>query len=91
MTLQTLNSRIIKFNTNDYVLVRLTDYGRTVHKQYHDDCQEHLTSKAQFAYKPPVEDEHGWSRWQLWELISIFGPRTSMTMMCFETAILIET
>jgi hypothetical protein len=47
------------FNINDYVYVRLTDRGRTILMQQHQPA--------------PVEDPDGYSRWQLWHLMSVFG------------------
>jgi hypothetical protein len=38
------------------------------------------------TYRPPEEDAEGWSKWQLWSLMSLFGP--CMHMGCdvpFET------
>ena len=29
-------------------------------------------------YTPPAEDEEGWSRWQLWALMDVFGPHMSL-------------
>jgi hypothetical protein len=47
------------FNINDYVYVRLTDEGRKILMQQHQHA--------------PVEDPDGYSRWQLWHLMSVFG------------------
>jgi hypothetical protein len=79
----------VKFNINDTVRVRLTDYGRAVLR---DDWQS--TTNIYYArpeqrairgeYKPPKEDEHGWSEWQLWALMEAFGERCRLS---FETEI----
>jgi hypothetical protein len=83
----------VKFNINDTVRVRLTDYGRAVLR---DDWQS--TTNIYYArpeqrairgeYKPPKEDEHGWSEWQLWALMEAFGEHTGHgCRLCFETEI----
>jgi hypothetical protein len=78
----------MKFNINEDVRVRLTDYGRTVHRQNHDNLFAQLPARARIAYKPLIEDDYGWSRWQLWVLMSEFGPHMSIgSENCFDTTI----
>jgi hypothetical protein len=83
----------VKLNINDTVRVRLTDYGRAVLR---DDWQS--TTNIYYArpeqreirgeYKPPKEDENGWSEWQLWALMEAFGEHTGNgCRLSFETAI----
>ncbi len=83
----------MKFNINETVRVRLTDYGRAVLR---DDWQSttniYYASPEQRAirgeYKPPKEDEHGWSEWQLWALMEAFGDHTGLgCRLSFETEI----
>ena len=51
---------LASFNINNYVHVRLTAKGRFVlHSQ---------------RIKIPAEDQNGYSRWQLWELMNTLGP-----------------
>lgn len=59
----------MKFNINHKVKVRLTDIGRTIHRKDFDQ----LGMKS-LNYAPPEEDSRGWSEWQLWELMRLFGP-----------------
>lgn len=78
--------KTIEFNLNDYVQVRLTDLGRCLHEQEH----EMLSTHASAPYKPP-EELDGWSRWQAWRLMELFGQH--MHNGCnvpFETTIRIE-
>ena len=66
----------MKFNINNYVRVRLTDKGRDIHKNRYDDLMKYHRRKGYippFPYTPVKEDENGWSIWQLWMLMSIFG------------------
>ena len=76
----------MKLNINSSVKVRLTDHGRKIHKQEAD-----ALGMGGRNYRPPVEDEQGWSRWQLWDLMSVFDH--SIDMGCelpFETTIDVE-
>lgn len=77
------------FNINDNVYVKLTDHGRKVH------YEEHIKFWGKFpnqpSYKPPKEDNEGWSKWQMWELMSEFGSHIGMCKSnVFETTIRIE-
>lgn len=57
------------FNVNHYVRVRLNDHGRNIHRDYwkpHTDALGHV-------YHPPEEDADGWSKWQMWELMQLYG------------------
>lgn len=58
-------------NINDYVIVRLTEFGRKkLKEQYDESCRKYGNS---LPYDPPVEDKDGWSRWQLWDLMEKLG------------------
>lgn len=65
-------------NVNDYVRVKLTAEGRRISLAR----QRHL----------PAEDDAGWSRWQLWDLMHVFGERCfNGCNIPFETSIDVET
>lgn len=76
---------MLSFNINDDVYVKLTDLGRKIHRQNFDA----IMAGSNFQYFPPNEDEDGWSKWQLWDLMSQFGSHISMgfKMIPFETTI----
>ncbi len=59
------------FNINHYVWVRLTDRGRAILAEQHDE----LSARLAYAhpYTPVTEDENGWSKWQLWSLMHELG------------------
>lgn len=61
----------MKLNINDKVKVRLTDKGRDELRAQYEDLQLVCTSLR--PYQEPVEDEQGYSEWQLWDLMSRFG------------------
>lgn len=79
----------MRFNTNHHVKVRLTERGLTILEKQHWDLQRHLSKPRPFT--PPTTDEDGFSRWQLWVLMSTFGEHISMAIEPpFETEIIIE-
>ena len=61
----------MKFNVNDKVRVRLTDRGRTIHRNAYESLRRDVPSLS--PYRPPTEDQDGWSDWQLWYLMREFG------------------
>ncbi len=86
--------KLIKTNVNYYIHVKLTDIGRTELKRQHeqfikdypkmpDDLKEH---------KLPKEDKDGYSRFQLWSLMGIFGHMLQVQTfhLPFETNVKIE-
>lgn len=69
---------VVDFNINGYMLVKLTDRGRAIHKHRHEELMEGLGKG--FNYRPPEEDAEGWSKWQAWSLFQTFGPYMSLGM-----------
>lgn len=61
------------FNINDCVKVKLTDFGRKVHREEFDNLMQRLPPHASLQYRAPREDADGWSEWQLWILMETFG------------------
>ena len=53
----------IKFNANHYVKVQLTEEGHRIYKE-----TPHMLTEE------PVENKEGWSIWQMWVLMGMFGP-----------------
>lgn len=75
------------FNINDYVLVKLTDVGRKIHLEYSGSF--HL-ERYGIEYTAPEVDGYGYSKFQLWELMHIFGNNCyNGCDLPFETTILI--
>lgn len=63
----------IDFNLNDEVKVKLTDKGREIHRKQFDDLVEGLAPCHGMVYRPKEEDSEGWSTWQLWNLMHLYG------------------
>ena len=64
-------NRLINFNLNDYVFIKLTAVGKEEHKRQYDELNKSLKNPR--SYNPPEEDVNGWSKWQLHTLFSNFG------------------
>lgn len=63
----------VAFNINETVLVRLNDHGREIIKK--DDAKwGELYPRLRGHSTLPEEDADGWSKWQLWRLMTKFGP-----------------
>lgn len=76
----------VQFNVNSWVRVRLNDRGRRVLKEQH-----FARFAGRFPYRPVVEDEGGWSRWQLWALMEDLGQYCALgTLAPFDTEMLFE-
>lgn len=70
----------MKFNINEKVRVRLTDFGR--------DCIAKNDSAMMLPVRVIAADADGWTTWQLWELMREFGPYLHMGVKVpFETEI----
>lgn len=76
----------IQFNINHNVQVRLTNHGRSCHRQNFDRLASHYNNFP-LAYEAPKEDAEGWSTWQAHELMMQFGPHISASKLPFETDI----
>ena len=68
----------MRLDMNDEVRVKLTDYGRKMLKEYDEDLWSTVGHPNPPEYEPPREDEHGYSTWQMWKLMSELGPYLSM-------------
>ena len=61
----------MKFNLNSFVKIKLTSCGKEIlHNRRKDLYNKIGQPMPEYSI---VEDEDGWSRWQLWEVMSIFG------------------
>ena len=61
----------MEFNINNKVRVKLTQHGKNMLS--YDHMKLYADFRVTPDYDPPVEDENGWSEWQMWELMSPFG------------------
>ena len=70
----------MQYNTNDSVKVWLTDYGRDILRQKQDS--RHSSERV---------DAQGYTKFQLWELMNIFGSHiyNGATRQCFDANIVL--
>lgn len=70
----------MKFNVNDRVRIKLNEHGLRLHRA----DWERWTSEAGLSrkYTPPVIDEHGYSSFQLWHVMELFGPHMGLGLEC---------
>lgn len=62
------------FNVNNEVWVRLTAEGKLQLRHAREDLAKTWRLPLEKFPEPPAEDENGFSRWQLWHLMSQLGP-----------------
>lgn len=79
------------FNINSTVKVRLTEFGKKLHKEKWEDFWSSVGKLKEFPYNPPEEDENGFVEYQLWQLMEDFGSYCKLgKKLSFETVILID-
>lgn len=87
-------TKLVKFNINNYVQIRLTEAGRDILYKQHLQLQKYIQQKnLNYATVPFKinEDSQGWSRWQFHTLISKFGAAISLSQQPpFELEIKLE-
>lgn len=65
-------------NVNDSIKVKLTQHGLAVHWKYRVDLWTRLNRLKDFPYVPPKVDAEGFSSFQLWCFMEIFGTAFGM-------------
>lgn len=61
----TEQQRLVDFNCNYDVLIRLTEHGKDMLRKKYEE--------AKIPFKNPEENDDGWSKWKLWEVMENFG------------------
>ena len=59
------------FNVNHYVYVKLTETGKAELRKQHEMLRADFPKMMEFT--PTLEDDEGWSKWQLHHLMNTFG------------------
>lgn len=72
----------ITINLNEYVKVKLTDYGKDIFYHQFDDVIEVAKRKGGKPPEPsmPRVDEEEYTSFQLWYLMQLFGPHIGIAM-----------
>jgi hypothetical protein len=77
------------FNINNYVKVKLTDKGKEIFYHQHDEIND-LAGKELIEPHYPEVDVDGYTEFQLWELMRLYGEHLSNGCnLPFETNIVI--
>lgn len=64
-------------NLNEHIKVKLTDYGKEVYYHQFDHINNRYGREVCKPFTPRV-DEDGYTSFQLWEFIHIYGPYISV-------------
>jgi len=84
-----------QFNINYCVKVKLNFAGRDIHYMYQRDrniaVNNFSIKPVPFVYKAAEEDEEGYTKWQMWNLMEVFGSCMQLGReMPFDTVILLK-
>ena len=62
----------IRINLNEPIKIKLTDWGKEIYYHQYDRINEHLGKEI---HKPefPKEDENGYTEFQLWRFMELYG------------------
>ena len=64
----------MKFNIDDTIKIKLTEAGKLALRRRYDELEKRYDGLEHFEM--PDEDDEGWSKWSLMDLIVTFGPTT---------------
>lgn len=83
----------MKFNVNDYVKVKLNEKGINIYLERNQHLRDMMSKyyNHEYVVKPPKIDEEGFTKFQMWDLMQLYGPYLGLGMdLPFETEILLE-
>ena len=63
----------IRININEPIKVKLTDYGKVIYFQKYNEVNKYLPKFKQRTISFPKVDEDGYSSFQLWDFMEIYG------------------
>lgn len=65
-----------RLNINDTVKVKLTPHGADIYFHQYDKLRAGMNPKAAASFKPrlPEVDKDGYTRFQLWRFVNLYGP-----------------
>ena len=79
------------FNINSTVKVRLTKFGKELHKKEWEDLWSSSGRLDKFPYEPPDTDADGYVKFQMWDLMGNLGKYCGWgSDLPFDIAILID-
>jgi hypothetical protein len=69
----------IRINLNELIKVKLTDWGREIYYHQYDRTNQ-IAGREICKPKFPKEDENGYTEFQLWCFIELYGEHIGMTL-----------
>lgn len=69
----------IRINLNEPIKVKLTDWGKEIYYHQYDRTNQ-IAGREICKPKFPKEDENGYTEFQLWCFIELYGEHMGMTM-----------
>jgi len=69
----------IRINLNEPIKVKLTDWGKEIHYHRYDRANQ-IAGREICKPKFPKEDENGYTEFQLWCFMKLYGEHMGMTM-----------
>ena len=69
----------IHINLNEVIKVRLTDLGKDIYYHRYDMINEFAKEEV-IKPKYPKEDENGYTKFQFWDFIALYGSHIGIAM-----------
>lgn len=69
----------IRINLNEKIKVKLTDWGKEIYYHQHDRTNQ-IAGRKICEPKFPKEDENGYTEFQLWAFIELYGEHIGVTL-----------
>ena len=70
---------MIRLNLNDTIKVKLTDWGKEIFYHQNDKLNQ-IANKEICKPHFPKEDKNGYTNFQLWEFIELYGAYIGMSL-----------
>ena len=77
--LQSAQPETIRINLNEPIKVKLTDFGKEIYYHQYDRTNQ-IAGRKICKPKFPKEDENGYTEFQLWCFIELYGEHMGMTL-----------
>ena len=69
----------IRINLNEPIKVKLTDWGKEIYYHQYDRANQ-ITGREICKPEFPKEDENGYTEFQLWRFMELYGEHMGMTL-----------
>lgn len=70
---------LIRINLNESIKVKLTDWGKEIYYHQYDKVNQ-IAGREICKPSFPKEDENGYTEFQLWDFIQLYGIHIGMTL-----------